>query len=303
MIASLHTLLLLFALVACLEVTLSDDPTYECGINTAPPKTTNKPSKQITNIIGGQEAATHGWPWQIMIFLVRSDSDSDKPKRIHCGGSIISKRYIVTAAHCIFDSQTGRRYRRTDFELHAGRHDTNVSEAGSQVLQAEKIIVHNGYESKRFKNDIALIKLKIPMVWSRMVRPVCLPKEDPRLGQICVVTGWGKTKTGHPSRFLQQVYMPIADQTVCTNNYLQRFNMVVTEKQICAGSGDGKKDSCRGDSGGPLVCRRGSAWSLVGVVSAGTSDCAVKGFPGIYTRLTAYTEWIADTIKANGGDA
>jgi len=302
--SSLNKLLFLLALVALLGVTLSNDFS-DCGTNTAPPKGSKAASKQkITNIIGGQETATHGWPWQVLIFIEQQDDSWGSARninatkrvknRFHCGGSIISNDYILTAAHCIF---AGERVPDESFSFFVGRHNKEKeTESGSQALRAEKIIIHEGYKPPSLADDIALIKVKPPIVWSRTVRRVCLPKEDPREGQICAVTGWGKTASDYYAEYLQQAYMPIVKQSVCVAKFKSATK--ITPKQICSGKGKGV-DSCIGDSGGPLVCRKGSVWNLNGIVSFGTEQCAT-GLPGIYTRVTKYMNWIADKSGVTG---
>jgi len=303
--SSLNKLLFLLALVALLGVTLSNDLS-DCGMNTAPPKGSKPASKP--KIIGGQETAPHGWPWQVLIFVnMKQQNDSwasarniNSTKRVkrmfHCGGSIISNEYILTAAHCIFVA--GQRIPDETFSFFVGRHNKEKeTESGSQALLAEKIIIHEGYKPPNHADDIALIKVKPPIVWSQTVRRVCLPKDDPPDGQICSVTGWGQTASGDYAEYLQQAYMPIIKQSVCVAKFKSATK--ITPKQICAGKGNGI-DSCVRDSGGPLVCRKGSVWNLNGIVSFGTTKCATKGLPGIYTRVTKYMNWIAHNSGVTG---
>jgi len=279
----------------------SFDRRNECGLNTAPPKNSRMSNMKITNIVGGRETAKHGWPWQALIFRDRSYDPYYRGRgyfkvmfKQHCGGTIISPQFVLTAAHCVFDGDNGRRLEGEELEIYVGRHHMNESEAGSQTLRVEKIISHEGYKWPDIRDDIALIKVKPAIIMSRTVRAACLPRNDPTVGQVCVVTGWGMTATTRSSEYLQEVFMPIVDQPYCARTYKNRIDadLVITNTQICSGSTG--KDSCVGDSGGPLACRKGSIWTLNGVVSAGPTNCATKGIPGIYTRVTSYTKWIAD---------
>jgi len=274
----------------------------QCGMNTALPKSAaiqKQKQSGITNIIGGLETANHGWPWQVLIFTEEEIFQGrGKPvtteQNQHCGGAVISRHYILTAAHCIFEKNTGRRYKEKELVFYLGRHHINETEVGAQTLRAEKITVHEDYNKPNaFDNDIALVQVKGQIYTSRTVRPVCLPGGDPRDGQLCAVTGWGMTASGTPSEYLQQVYMPIINNTYCNKVYKKTFGQTINENQICSG-GNGKTDSCVGDSGGPLVCRKGSTWNLNGLVSYGPNRCATKGMPGVYIRITKYAKWIAD---------
>jgi secreted trypsin-like serine protease len=111
-----------------------------------------------------------------------------------------------------------------------------------------------------------------------------------KIGQICAVTGWGRTANGYSSEYLQQVYLSIVEPSICIARY-KGSALQITENQLCAGSTDAK-DSCLGDSGGPFVCRRGSVWYQSGIVSAGPSECALEGIPGVYTSVFKYRDWI-----------
>ncbi|MEE6525832.1 hypothetical protein FKM82_026094 [Ascaphus truei] len=96
---------------------------------------------------------------------------------------------------------------------------------------------------------------------------------------------------------LQEVHMPLIDAKTCDNLYhIQsdvRSNVtIIQDDMICAGYKSGVKDSCQGDSGGPLVCIQDGYWLLAGLVSFG-EGCGNKNRPGVYMRLAAYADWIA----------
>ena len=113
------------------------------------------------------------------------------------------------------------------------------------------------------------------------------------------MTGWGRTKEGDEkpaSEVLQKGEVPYIENATC--NAKDAYDGKIKPGMMCAGYRDGGVDSCQGDSGGPLVLRGQDGPVLVGVVSWG-EGCARKLRYGIYTRVTAYSDWIAKTILAN----
>ena len=134
-----------------------------------------------------------------------------------------------------------------------------------------------------------------PANCNKRVQPVCLPGPftEPSTGDKVTVTGWGTLKSGGKQpKTLMKVHVPIVDHATCISNYAAQ-GYDVTDNMICAGLENGGKDSCQGDSGGPLVLKDTN--EQVGIVSWGIG-CAWAGFPGVYTNLVNYNDWIATKI-------
>ncbi|KAG8544063.1 hypothetical protein GDO81_023139 [Engystomops pustulosus] len=168
------------------------------------------------------------------------------------------------------------------------------------------IYIHPIYQRPGSSGDIALIKLQNPVQYSDYVMPICVPTQDVEFPSDlnCFVTGWGSIKSGVslPSpQTLQKVQLPIIDRGACdslyhTNNPTAAANATLIQwDMICAGFKDGQKDACQGDSGGPLACRWDGSWLLAGLVSWGFG-CAIPNRPGVYTRVTAYSNWIQQYV-------
>ncbi|CAH2094432.1 unnamed protein product [Euphydryas editha] len=111
------------------------------------------------------------------------------------------------------------------------------------------------------------------------------------------VAGWGKTETKSTSDVKLKVRVPVIKNESCQKIY-KRAGRTITEKQLCAG-GLESQDSCRGDSGGPLMGQVSSMenWMAIGVVSYGPSPCGLRGWPGVYSRVTAFVDWILANIR------
>ena len=174
------------------------------------------------------------------------------------------------------------------------------------VRGATEIKMHENWRGSRGKlaDDIALIRVdqKIPL--DGLVVPICLPwKQTIDLQDSSLtLSGWGRTSetqkvqiqgnVAAAKNVLQKVQVQARTDGQCEQTYGDVFN---STRQICAGS-DQAKDSCQGDSGGPLAWRDYyGGWYQVGIVSFG-KGCAREGVPAVYTRLTAYMDWIENNI-------
>ncbi|KAM6931722.1 coagulation factor X isoform 1-T1 [Lycodopsis pacificus] len=233
-------------------------------------------------IVGGVLERPGGSPWQVLV--CRSDGYG------FCGGTLVSDRWVVSAAHCL---------EQTADHVTIGDYDKRRPDPGEQVIKVQKVFVHPHFHSFTFDSDIALLYLDKPVVRSPTAVPACLP--DPHLSRYLlqeenrgVVTGWGLThdRGRSSSRFLRKVTLPVVSYKDCTASTEQ----VVTDNMFCAGYQDVGMDACSGDSGGPFVVNYRGTWFLTGVVSWG-EKCAAKGKYGVYTRLGNFLNWIRDTME------
>ncbi|XP_062844440.1 transmembrane protease serine 4b [Trichomycterus rosablanca] len=225
-------------------------------------------------IVGGADTEIEAWPWQVSLQWNTQHV---------CGGSLISRRWVISAAHCF----TGRIKELSMWRVALGR--THVTSSGA--VSVETILLHQSYKPKSHDYDIAMLRLTWDVTPEDTVHPVCLPPYQLPIkqGAELVVTGWGllHEKGGLPS-VLQKAAVPLIDQSVCSNASV--YGSAITPRMLCAGYLKGKVDSCQGDSGGPLVYLS-SRWHLVGVVSWGVG-CAREGLPGVYTDVRQLLDWI-----------
>ncbi|XP_073669818.1 transmembrane protease serine 9-like [Paramisgurnus dabryanus] len=166
-------------------------------------------------------------------------------------------------------------------------------------MTVSEIIKHPNFNRNTYDNDITLLHLSSPVVFTDYIKPVCLPAIDSTFynGTSSWVTGWGNIATGVPlpsPQTLQEVNVPVIGNRKCKC----LFNSDITNNMICAGLEQGGKDSCQGDSGGPMVNKQGSVWIQSGIVSFGIG-CALPDFPGVYTRVSQYQSWINQHITTN----
>ncbi|MBB3134634.1 secreted trypsin-like serine protease [Rhizobium pisi] len=255
-------------------------------------------------VIGGQAAKKGEWPWQVKILA----PDPEQRGRFggHCGGSLISPRWILTAAHCVTSGRSGKQdlFAR-DLLIVEGKSkiDKVISVDGPDKpgLAVEDVVIHEDFDRKVFANDIALIKLAEPAVSKPVILASTSDDAVEAAGHTAVVTGWGYTKADHgwddkylPTE-LQEVELPIVSRDDCRAAYREssmRMNPI-DERNVCAGYAEGGKDACQGDSGGPLVAQRpDKRWIQLGIVSWG-AGCAEAEHYGVYTRVAAFRDWIA----------
>ncbi|XP_042129063.1 trypsin-4-like [Peromyscus maniculatus bairdii] len=225
-------------------------------------------------IIGGYACPKHSIPYQVSL----NDGDGHQ-----CGGSLISDQWVLSAAHC---------YKGWSLQVRLGEHNIHVLEGGEQFIDPEKIIRHPKYNKTTADNDILLIKLKSPATLNSQVSTISLPTSCPSTGAQCLVSGWGNTVNlgGKYPSILQCLEAPVLSASSCRNSYPG----MITNNMFCLGFLEGGKDSCDGDSGGPVICDG----EIQGIVSWGTG-CALRGKPGVYTKVCNYLSWIRETMAAN----
>ena len=230
-------------------------------------------------IINGFEAPKHGYPFVVSL----QDTNGH-----FCGGSLIAKHAVLTAAHC----QGG------DYEIALGLHD--VSGGGGQVIKVDREVPHRKYDDATADNDFMLVFLKEPAeLKKKKVGLIKLNNNSslPGVDDSVKAMGWGVTDTniGSLSDILMEVDVNVISNKKCDSSSDENdsYKGQITDSMICA---VGKReDACQGDSGGPLVLglddAHGGEYMLVGVVSWGIG-CADPNFPGVYSRVSQAEEWI-----------
>jgi len=222
-------------------------------------------------IVGGEEAAKGEFP-----FIVSLQGDSGH----FCGGSLIRKDWVLTAAHCVADGSP----QQVVIGLHA------LSDASSaEVFHARQVITHPQNNADNQDYDFALIQLDHDSKFA----PITMNREEIRGATDFVTAGWGTTSSGGDlADNLMKVTVPFQDAAACEKAYPGK----TTNTMICAGLEEGGKDSCQGDSGGPLTVGAGADRKLVGVVSWG-EGCASPHKYGVYGKVSSATTWVDSVLK------
>lgn len=258
----------------------------------ASPTTTasSTPEAIVTpRIVGGGTTNVSGAPYQVLVLTIAPQPGGDI---FLCGGTVISSQWVVTAAHCVEDVVAG-----WDFRVYGGI--SNLSQiSASTNLDADGLLVHPNWRDPNDldgANDIALIHLATPYLG--VVAKLYTDPLGPVLGQPAVISGFGSTFSGGGVAADQplkraSVAIKSAPGAACPG-YATFVPPTSGEfdpaRMICAG--DPGTDTCQGDSGGPMVIGTPTDASLVGITSFGVG-CADPRFPGVYTRVSAYVDWI-----------
>ncbi|XP_017781532.1 PREDICTED: venom protease-like isoform X1 [Nicrophorus vespilloides] len=246
-----------------------------------------------TAVVGGYDSLAQEFPHMAVLGY----GDNSTHPTWGCGGSLISKRFVLTAGHCLKSKDLGdvKYVRLGDLNL-----EKTDDKAEPQDFTVKRTIKHPEYKHPIQYNDIALIELDRDVIINDYVIPACL-NTDRDTPSTFTATGWGHLKFGGTiSYHLQKVMINYTDYGTCRQafevNARRLPNGILEDRQICAGAP--KKDTCQGDSGGPLQRRnldyeRGH--TIFGITSFGKA-CGISNSPGVYTRVSYYIEWIESEV-------
>nr|XP_050846997.1 coagulation factor VII isoform X1 [Vespula vulgaris]XP_050846998.1 coagulation factor VII isoform X1 [Vespula vulgaris]XP_050846999.1 coagulation factor VII isoform X1 [Vespula vulgaris] len=255
-------------------------PTWKCGV-VNPQK--NSRLSYFTRIIGGRPVVPGAWPWQVAVL--------NKFHEAFCGGTLVSPKWVLTAAHCI----------RKRLYVRIGEHDLTVKEGTELELRVDSVVIHPEYDADTVDNDVAMLRLPVNLTPSPSRGIACLPAPKQLLptNQLCTILGWGKSRVTDDfgTDILHEAKIPIVSPETCRQVYV---DYSITDNMFCAGYRRGKMDSCAGDSGGPLLCRDprkpDHSWTIFGITSFG-EGCGKRGKFGIYAKLPNYVRWITRVMK------
>uniref|UniRef100_H0VLD0 Chymase 1 n=1 Tax=Cavia porcellus TaxID=10141 RepID=H0VLD0_CAVPO len=226
-------------------------------------------------VIGGTECKPHSRPYMAYLEIVSSEGYEKD-----CGGFLIRRNFVLTAAHCAGRSLT----------VNLGVHNKKMKEDTWQRLKVIKQFLHPNYNSSVLLHDIMLLKLEKKANLTLAVGTLPLPPECNFLtsGRMCRAAGWGRTNVEEPaSDTLQEVKLRLMDPQAC--KHFPNFNHNL---QLCVGNPRKRKSVFKGDSGGPLLC----AGIAQGIVSYAHRNAKP---PVVFTRISHYRPWINKILKAN----
>ncbi|XP_049856236.1 trypsin-1-like [Schistocerca gregaria] len=236
-------------------------------------------------IVGGADATLGQFPYQVSLQWVMLGIASHT-----CGASVVSANALVTAGHCADPLFVGH------YEAVAGINSLSGDSSIEQRSQVSEQIVHPDYEMVGTVaiNDIAVFLLQSSLSLSGNVQAISLPTAGsvPTAGSSAILSGWGSTSTGilpHVPDILQWVEVSIVSNTECAELL---GDSELNDDNVCTGPVTGGISACSGDSGGPLA----QDGTLIGVVSWGIIPCGSVGAPSVFTRVSAFTDFVSQYV-------
>lgn len=228
-----------------------------------------------TRIVGGTTTTTTTYPFVMQI--------TDASQSQFCGGTLVSATKVVTAAHCLVGETNG------SIRVVGGRTFRNGT--NGTVSPVSDIWIHPDYTTATEGNDVAVLTLSTPMPYKTAPYVDSSDTGVYAAGSTARVLGWGTTSSnGSSSNQLRTATVPVVADSSCTSSYGSDF---IRSDMVCAGKTSGGVDTCQGDSGGPLLI----GGVLAGITSWG-EGCAQAGFPGVYTRLTTFSDEVTAQVES-----
>lgn len=263
--------------------------TSECG----------KTSAVLPLVMHGTRVSNGQWPWTAAFYYNESTE-----YLLFCGGTLITSRTVITAAHCIWNmnitnilivfNKIHREYRKDEFR--------------SEPFFVKETAVPAIYQDREgdYRSDIAIILLTKHVDISEYIKPACLPwnmNEGYKItspGNLATVAGWGLDENFKTNEYLKFVRLPVVDTKECFLKIPHGFRKYFSYTTICAGFLNGT-GVCNGDSGSGLLIPRNRTWYLHGIVSlspreTGTSHCAQNSYT-LFTKVNMYIPWIHKILK------
>ncbi|KAK5649217.1 hypothetical protein RI129_000246 [Pyrocoelia pectoralis] len=251
-------------------------------------------------IVHGWALEKQKWPWHATLYSLQH-----RYWTFWCGGSLISEKAVVTAAHCVWSLKA------TTIKVGLGKHFRNFEKVDpGLIFDVAQIIIQPLYQDLvgNYGSDIAILILKKSVKFSENIRPVCIDWKEKDFTRsldnstLGMIVGLGITEKDEYSNTLKATYLPVVPDTKCIETQKRDFKKYVTLSTFCAGWRNGT-GVCNGDSGGGLVFDKykNKTWVLEGIVSVsprrlGTSFCDTNYFT-IFTKVGMYVDWIKNVLN------
>jgi len=231
-------------------------------------------------IMGGSSTVISNFPWQV--YYISGN--------FRCGGSILSGKWVITAAHCTKNA-SGGAIPASEMFVQVGANNPVNNPSDGKTYAVSQVIVNEGFDSQTLLNDIALLNLTDSINFPNAIPIKIVTTDDVAAGAIdpgvmAWITGWGLIHV-NPSTLpsnLQEVLLPIVSDAQASTVWSS-----IPTTDIMAGYLNGNKDACNGDSGGPLVVPVLNEYKLAGLVSWGSANCDTYG---AYTNVSDFEAWI-----------
>lgn len=280
-------------LVTAVAVCVTAGETESCGTSPYPDA-----GMSMSRIINGRDARPNEFPWQVSM---------QHRNRHFCGGTVLSERFVLTAAHCVAG---GYRY-MCSMSVLAGAHNKSADELTQQRVNFKNITIFPGWDRRTTRGDIAVVELDSSLTLSETTVAACLPDRPHAcyVGEEAVISGWGAAYQDEDKEFthpdlLQYARIQIKPLKFCAD-FAENTTMThyVQPDMFClSGTGYARnRSACHGDSGGPLAVKDGNKWVILGATTfgftfGGLKGC-IQGAPFFYRSVPYYASWIREQMQ------
>ncbi|XP_071345321.1 haptoglobin [Trachinotus anak] len=241
-------------------------------------------------------------PWQAMVFIAESVLDGG-----YAGGALISEGWVLTAGRNLFVRKSRQDIQGKDPvipKVYLGISQRAEANASNEVA-VERVALHPNFQNHSdWDNDLALIKLKKPVVMSDKVTPIPLPEAGQDLADIMgglgVITGWGWGVQLSLATSLKYLILPLADHSACKAEY-KRIALTpdVDDNMFCTGSMRYEENVCFGDAGGALAVKDAATGDIYAAGILSYDKCCNRYKYGVYMKLSPYLPWIHSVIRGD----
>lgn len=259
-------------------------------------------------VIRGNKAARGQFPW-----LAAYYHNSRYETGFICGGSIISNKLVLTAAHCIQSKKDSRKRKAEEAIFFLGKYNIETLNGDGYFVSSgvSQFIVHPqwDFKSDSYDADLALAVMVRNIEFSRYIRPICVWSSTRSyhdlIGKYGTIAGWGKTQhvESAVSDIPKWAYVPVVDYSTCIRSRSE-FRELTSPRTFCAGRRTQDIGPCNGDSGGGFIVQYGKTWYLRGIISSSlfnkeTQSCDTLNY-AVFTDVAQFSEWIQRYIQAYG---
>ncbi|KAK9499756.1 hypothetical protein O3M35_002732 [Rhynocoris fuscipes] len=237
---------------------------------------------RITN---GKETKENEFPWMVLLNMY-THLGGGLMSMSYCGGSVITQRHVLTAAHCVVDKNTRKILEPQNVYVKLAEHHSRISSGKEKEVRGKEIFVHEKY-LQRGTHDIAVIFTDQTIEYNDFIGPICLTREHtPIFNKKITIMGWGQTETGRGSDVLLKSKATVIDNLLCD----------IVDFEICTHAQP--STTCFGDSGGPLVMidPETNRFTQIAIVSRISESSCKKGI-AIHTHVASFYDWIHDIIQ------